>query len=351
MSRLSSQLRLRQGALTLVLCLYSAIVALAQPTSLVKMANDTGRVAQPARHIAPDGFVEIETSSDPTTDEERRPEQSIIELNLADLSARGLLNKVEGTARVLLGWPLKAAPTLTDPGYHTVSAYVNHYPERDLGIDYQCGVHSADGHPATIYHIWPFGWHKVDHDQVQVIAAAAGVIVFKKDGFPDRCCGNECGPSQPWNTVGINQLTSNTVGVHHSDGLITLYRRMKSGSLTAKQVGDTVEHGEYLGVVANSGGGHGPSLAFEARWALNGRVIDPYAGPCNRLNRMATMSDDSLSWWIEQRPYLDRGLNALWTHGRPPTPRQCPEAADLNLQNEFAHGDTVWSPLISAIQD
>ena len=64
----------------------------------------------------------------------------------------------------------------------------------------------------------------MDYDQVYVVAAAPGVIVFKQDGNFDRNCGFT---GDPWNAV----------YVQHADGSVAWYGHMKNGSLTPKAVG------------------------------------------------------------------------------------------------------------------
>ncbi len=79
----------------------------------------------------------------------------------------------------------------------------------------------------TDFFTCPFPWYRMDYDQVYVVAAAPGVIVFKQDGNFDRNCGFT---GDPWNAV----------YVQHADGSVAWYGHMKNGSLTPKAVGDNV---------------------------------------------------------------------------------------------------------------
>ncbi len=175
------------------------------------------------------------------------------------------LKRAAGTVK--LGSPLKEAP-----GYFTYNTWlISNYVDQDptSGIqDYNNGSHAYNGHRGTDFATWPFSWRMVQDDQVHVVAAAAGTIEFKADGNPD----DHCDWNQPegWNAVYIR----------HADGVLAMYGHLKNGSVTSKALGETVEEGEYLGVVASSGISDGPHLHFELH-EPNGAVIDPFYGPNN----------------------------------------------------------------------
>jgi murein DD-endopeptidase MepM/ murein hydrolase activator NlpD len=226
----------------------------------------------------------------------------------------------------LFAWPLEQSNGLNDFGFHGISNFVDQntaYP--NLVLDYNCGKRTYDlssgyNHRGTDIFLWPFAWYKMEHEQVKVVAAAAGVIVYKSDGNFDKNCS-------------FNSLDWNSVDIQHADGSIAWYGHMKNGSLTNKAVGESVEAGEYLGIVGSSGSSTAPHLHFEV-YEAGGSLIDPYAGDCNSLN--------TESWWLEQRPYYDSGLNALRTHSDPPVFPVCPEIETLNESDQFCIGDVVY---------
>lgn len=222
-----------------------------------------------------------------------------------------------------LSWPIQAANSLTDYGYHGLSAFVDHNAAKpNQLLDWSCGTRTYDtssfNHTGTDIFTWPFGWNKMDNDQVQVIAAAPGTIVLKQDGNFDRSCGMN---SNPWNGVVIQ----------HADGSQAWYVHMKKNSVTPKSVGATVVNGEYLGIVGSSGSSTGPHLHFELHDA-GGYAIDPYAGTCNNIS----------SWWTAQRPYYDSAVNSLTTGSAAPVFPACPSPETSNIKNQFSRGDTVY---------
>ncbi|NRB64900.1 MAG: fibronectin type III domain-containing protein, partial [Saprospiraceae bacterium] len=221
--------------------------------------------------------------------------------------------------------PIKQADSFN---YHHVFALASHvdHDERKPGYlqDYNCGSFTADGntnnHSGTDFVLWPFGWHQMDLDQAEVIAAAAGQIVHKIDGRYDRNCLYRFNPSD-----------GNAIFVQHADGTVAWYMNLKSGSLTEKTVGQMVEQGEYLGIVGSSGNSFYPHLHFELR-DEEGNVIDPYAGPCN----------PGESRWANQPDYLESGANYLTTYSQPPNFNNLCDPADQFFQDTYAPGDTLY---------
>lgn len=184
--------------------------------------------------------------------------------------------------------------------------------------DYNCGNRTYDtsggyNHQGIDIYTWPFSYKQQDDNQTEIVAAASGQIINKFDGNFDRNCQ-------------FNNDLWNAVYIEHSDGSISWYGHMKNGSLTSKEIGDTVDQGEYLGIIGSSGNSTGPHLHFET-YDLNNNLIDPYSGPCNTLN--------TESWWINQKEYLNPKINAILTHSSPPQFLGCPNTEIPNIENEF----------------
>lgn len=228
----------------------------------------------------------------------------------------------------LFVWPLQKSSGSTYNEIYGISGYIDHntaYPNQLT--DYNCGTRSYDtnsgyNHQGIDMFTWPFGWKMMDNDEVEIIAAAPGQIVFKDDGNFDRSC--DFNTTTPWNAV----------YVQHSDGSIALYGHMKNGSTTTKNVGDMVTEGEYLGVVGSSGISTGPHLHFEIFTdATFTQLVDPYAGGCNSFNND--------SWWQTQRPYNEPGINAVLTHTAAPVFPNCPTTEITNESDQFDVNETV----------
>lgn len=238
----------------------------------------------------------------------------------------GIDQRQKSNQIILFDWPLRAAEGFEDYEYHGISNFVDHnanYP--DQITDYQCGARSYDlsegyNHAGTDFFTWPFGWYKMDYDQVEIVSMADGVIVNKSDGNYDRNCGFGGGN---WNAV----------YVEHADGSIAWYGHMKEGSPTSKAVGETVVAGEYLGVIGSSGNSTGPHLHLEI-YDDAGLLIDPFDGACNSLNNQ--------SWWADQRPYYDSGINKLATHNAVPDWGTCPEQEITNEFDSYCGGDLIY---------
>jgi peptidase M23-like protein len=171
---------------------------------------------------------------------QRQQIQADIDRNVAVLSAGGLL-PVE-IMQTSLGWPLKNRTPRGDPGVHGLTASVDHDPfaPNVFELDYACGARAFEnGHTGTDFQLFPFGRLKLERNEVHVVAAAAVTIVGKVDGNSDQNC--------------VNDGNWNAVYVRHADGSTAWYGHLKNGTVTSKNLGDTVTAAEYLGVVGSSG--------------------------------------------------------------------------------------------------
>lgn len=232
----------------------------------------------------------------------------------------------------LFAWPVQKA--LNTP-YNEVWAISNYVDQNqnfpDQLTDYNCGSTTYDttsgyNHQGLDVFSWPFGWNMMDNDEAEIIAAAAGQIIFKSDGNFDRSC--DFSTTTPWNAVYIQ----------HNDGSIAWYGHLKNGSLTNKNIGDMVSEGEYLGVMGSSGISTGPHLHFEVYMDNSyTQLVDPYAGACNSLN--------ADSWWQSQKPYLNPAVNAVLTHTDPPVFNTCPTTETTNRSDDYDTDDTIYCAL------
>jgi PKD repeat protein/murein DD-endopeptidase MepM/ murein hydrolase activator NlpD len=253
---------------------------------------------------------------------ERAQIQAEVAMNVAQLGLDDQISALSAET-VSFAWPLRPAAHLTDYGYHGVSGFVDHNPATGARQDYMCGDRTYDltsgyDHQGTDFFTYPYPWLKMDESSVEIVAAAPGTIVFKRDGQYDRQC----------------EMTgdySNAVVISHADGTVAYYLHMKEGSLTSKAVGETVVTGEYLGVVGSSGSSTGPHLHFEVRSASN-QVLDPYEGPCNVVASM----------WTEQPDYYDSRVIAVHTGDAAPVRPPCPGTESPNIEDIFQPEDTIY---------
>lgn len=243
------------------------------------------------------------------------------EANIEMLETKGMLTSAIPDQLVYFGWPLRLKAGLTDPSYYSISNYVDENAATGIR-DYNCGSRSYDGHRGTDIATWPFSWHKMGNNEVEVLAAAAGTIVLKQDGNFDQNCS--------WN----NQQ-GNGIIVRHADGSRTWYWHFKKNTLTNKGLGATVAAGEYLGVVGSSGISTGPHLHFEVDQGDNNQtLVDPWGGPCNFLGGQ--------SWWAAQKPYYDPKICKVMTHNAAPATSQCPGGEAVNASNTFNPGQLAY---------
>lgn len=297
---------------SLSLHLFCAFVLMVEPTLVFRPPPSSAA-----------GGADFESPHDELSPEQEQAMWEAIHRNVMRLREAGLLAAPDTSQAVTYNFPLRLAPGLPDYAGFRVSAFVDHNPASGQVLDYNGGARTYDGHRGTDYALYPFNWNKVDAGEVQVIAAAAGTIVYKANGDPtDHNCNVSSG--DPWNYVALA----------HADGRMTIYGHMRYNSLTSKDIGATVTQGEYLGTVASSGNSSGPHLHFEARVdsSLTSAWIDPYAGPNSQPE----------SLWASQRPYYDSAVNKLGTHASPPsTPNPC-QPSLTNLQDSFTTPRNIY---------
>ena len=255
--------------------------------------------------------------------EARTELKALLKNNLQELEQQGLINPARSNVNTQFIWPIRQAEGFNYNSVYGISFFVD-MDGSDGEMDHNCQSRTYNGHRGTDIFLWPFQWHMVDNEQVEVVAAAPGMIFAKQTGNESYNC--EWAPGLTWNAIFLL----------HEDNSTSWYGHMKEGTLTDKGIGDMVEAGEYLGVVASSGYSTGAHLHFEA-YDSQGNLIDPYSGNCNNLN--------SESYWVEQKPYREPMINTILTHSDIPTFTDCQDADDPvdNFSTTcFMEGQTVY---------
>ncbi|MCA1623557.1 MAG: VCBS repeat domain-containing M23 family metallopeptidase [Acidobacteria bacterium] len=278
---------------------------------------------------ASDAFdVEYEFQNGICLTEEKRAElQEQVQSSINKLRGEGKLAAIGSSAPPKFIFPVRGnGAGEKDYGTHVIPNFVDHNPAFPNQLrDYNCGTRTYDtetgyNHKGTDISNFPFAWNKMDNNETVAVAAAAGQIIFKQDGYFDRSC--------TWNTT----TTWNIVSLRHSDGTVSHYGHLKLNSLTTKAVGETVTQGEFLGVIGSSGVSQGPHLHFEV-YNPDNKLQDPYQGPCNLMN--------NFSYWLVQPAYRDSSINKLMTHSALPVSQPCPNPTITNEKNVFAPGSQI----------
>lgn len=221
--------------------------------------------------------------------------------------------------------PFRAKAGFNDYGFHTLNYQVDHNltPNNNLR-DYNCGTRTYDwangNHAGTDYILWPYPWKRMQENVMEIVAAAPGIIVEKRNSFADLNCTNNGNPN--WNGI----------VVEHADGTFGIYMHFKKNSATAKEVGDTVTAGEFLGLAGSSGSSTIPHLHFEIRDSES-NVIDPYQGNCNSMNTQ--------SWWQQQEAYYVPRINRISTHSTSANDTTCPVVENTYEKTNFDTGDPM----------
>jgi hypothetical protein len=221
--------------------------------------------------------------------------------------------------------PIQSKAGFNDYGYYTLNFQVDHDPAPGNNLlDYNCGQRTYDwstgNHAGTDYILWPYPWKMMQEEVMEIVAAAPGIIVDKRDGFYDLNCVNAGNPN--WNGIVLE----------HADGSHTWYLHFKNGAITTKDIGDAVIAGEYLGAAGSSGSSNWPHLHFEVR-DVNNNVIDPFTGPCNSMN--------AESWWESQPDYYVPTINRISTHYSTDFDETCPNIENTYEEVNFNPGDLL----------
>ncbi|MEL6823488.1 MAG: M23 family metallopeptidase [Calditrichota bacterium] len=246
------------------------------------------------------GYFEPDHTQPCVSEEERNNIKQDLRRSIELLRKEGRLHLSELKGTVTFIDPIRIAAGVDAFNGVAISNFVDHNTNANALLDYQCGTRTYDtgnyNHQGVDYFGWPFGWYQMDNNQVEIVAAADGVIIQKFDGWFDRSCSFT---GAQWNAVYLM----------HADSSVTWYGHMKANSTTSKAVGESVVAGEYLGIMGSSGNSTGPHLHFEV-YDGGGNLIDPFVGPCNNIN--------VTSWWQNQTPYYDSGINQMLLHSDPP---------------------------------
>ncbi|KJU82971.1 Peptidase M23 domain protein [Candidatus Magnetobacterium bavaricum] len=274
------------------------------------------------------GVYDISRNQPTLTPQRTEEIKAEISQNVMRLKSEGKLpaDTEKPKAAVLFSLPLKASAMVKDSGFYGIANFPDHDPAYPNHLsDYNCGTRTFDtasgfNSDGTDFFPWPFPWQKMENNDVLVVAAAAGKIVYREDGNTDRGCAGAWGPS--WNAVSIR----------HSDGSTLWYGNLKKNSVTTKGVGDTVQEGEVIGVIGSSGNSDGPHLHF-ALYDSADKLTDPFSGDCNK----------SPSWWKSQRPYYEPSVLRLMTSAVAYEHVACPATTEVtNEKTTFKPGDTVY---------
>ncbi len=245
-------------------------------------------------------------------------EKLILQKKLPDSLIFGLQKKASS---LKLSWPVskKQGDTLFLNNW-TVSNFLDLNKTSGSIQDYNCGNRTYDGHNGIDIALWPFDWYQTENNLSTAVAAASGVIIGKDDGNYSKNCS-------------FNGSNWNAVYVQHPDGSTAWYGHLKKGTLTNKAIGEPINSGDYIGIIASSGISTGPHLHFELHNNAN-TPIEPFLGTCNTTN------SDSL--WVKQKSYFEPEINLLATHASMPVFLGCGDADYPNFQNEFHSTSKIY---------
>ena len=162
---------------------------------------------------------------------------------------------------------------------HEGKTYVTAYYDHS-GKDYNCGTKRYSGHRGSDYGVGSWTGMNAGRD---VVAAAAGKVIYAHDGEYDKCSSGKCSGGGGY---------GNYVKLQHADGKLTYYAHLKKGTVAVKS-GQQIKCGQKLGQVGSSGYSTGPHLHFEVRSGSSRR--DPFKGGCG-----------GYGYWVSQGSYKGR---------------------------------------------
>ena len=154
------------------------------------------------------------------------------------------------------------------------TCYVQNYLDRDPGPGFEdvaCGALGYDGHEGTDFALPTLAAMRAG---VDVLAAAPGVVLGRRDGMPDVSFRDPGAPDVEGRECG------NGVSIEHGDGWTTQYCHMARGSV-AVRVGERVEAGDVLGRIGLSGETEFPHVHLSLR--RGEEHVDPFdagGAPC-----------------------------------------------------------------------
>jgi hypothetical protein len=129
-----------------------------------------------------------------------------------------------------------------------------------------------------------------------VLAVADAVVVTAVDRFPDQI------PNDP-RDVTLESADGNHVILDLGDGRYAFYAHLKAGSVTVRD-GDTVERGQQIGELGNSGSSTGPHLHFHVMDAPTALVADgmPYVFDQVELEGRTPPLEETIEFGEGQEP-------------------------------------------------
>ncbi|CAM3253632.1 T9SS type A sorting domain-containing protein [Aequorivita lipolytica] len=291
--------------------------------STVMISQNNGRLIPPNNPIFQPANIE---KTECITDLQRKEVRQQIALNKqAILEKNPTAFQRKGSSPLFIA-PLRAKAGFNDYGYYIINNQVDQdlTPNGNL-LDYECGERTYDwtsgNHEGTDYVLWPYPWKRMQEEIMEIIAAAPGTIIDKRDGHFDLNCQNNGNPL--WNGIIIE----------HADGSQAWYWHFKDDAITSKNIGDSVAEGEYLGAAGSSGSSTIPHLHFEVYDAGN-NLIDPYEGACNSMN--------ADSWFVNQPEYYIPTINRLSTHSSANFDTDCGVVENSYEELNFEPGETVY---------
>ncbi len=310
---------------TLLLSLASALPLHAQNSQTLRIMEQRTLAGSP-RPAPPGQMVKVDIPHSECLDEVGYQElRERIAMNKRVYGIAGPTEGARGTQPAFV-WPTRPSNSFSGYGYYTNNNFVDHNPAFNGQLtDWNCGTRTYDwsngNHMGTDIILWPYAWRRMAEGVMEVLAAAPGTIVDKRDGYFDLQCSNS------------GQTTWNGIVLEHSDGSTTLYMHFKNGAITTKNIGETVAEGEFLGLAGSSGSSNWPHVHFEVH-DNTGAYIDPFAGPCNSFNGNQT-------WWTDQQNYKEPNINHISTHYTSSEFYQCGVQEITYEQTNFEVGDSL----------